>query len=164
MKILVAYDGSAASERALEEVLERPWPRGSQVRLVTVIERPLSVPPTTSVEIYAPLVERVRASLREEAYQRIQAALARFEPRDDLETSYELREGSAKQGLLDAITEWEADLVVAGSRGTSGLARLVLGSVCHALVTHAPCSVEVVKEPDRAEARRGSAGRPGADA
>jgi nucleotide-binding universal stress UspA family protein len=31
----------------------------------------------------------------------------------------------------------------------SGLMRLILWSVCHALVTHSPCSVEVVKPPLR---------------
>ncbi len=37
--------------------------------------------------------------------------------------------------------------MVAGSHGAKGLTRLFLGSVCHALVTHAPCNVEVVKAP-----------------
>lgn len=38
MKVLVAYDGSPASEAAIEEVLRRPWPSGTRVRLLTVIE------------------------------------------------------------------------------------------------------------------------------
>ena len=77
--------------------------------------------------------------------RRIQAALQKFGARPDLQAGYELRDGSVKHALLDAIHEWGADLVVAGSHGTSGLARLFLGSVCHALVTHAPCNVEIIK-------------------
>jgi nucleotide-binding universal stress UspA family protein len=145
MKILVAYDGSPASEAALNEIIRRPWPEGTKVRLVTAVERPLPAPPPDGA-LYGPLIERMRSSLREEAYHRIQAALERFKERQDLEMSFELREGNAKPALLDAIREWGADLVITGSHGTSGLARLFLGSVSHALVTHAPCSVEVVKD------------------
>ncbi len=38
----------------------------------------------------------------------------------------------------------DADLVVTGRRGLSGLAGLVQGSVSHLLIHHAPCAVAVV--------------------
>jgi len=145
MRILLAFDGSPSSEAAVDEVIARPWPEGSEVRLITVVERPAPVPAPNGIELYAPLLERMRSSVREEAYHRILAALGRLKARADLEVSYELRDGSVKHALLDAIREWNADLVVAGSHGTSGLARVFLGSVCHALVTSAPCNVEVIK-------------------
>jgi nucleotide-binding universal stress UspA family protein len=145
MRILLAYDGSPSADAAVDEVLRRPWPASTEVRLVTVVERPFSIPPADGIEVYAPLYERMRASLREDAYRRIQAVLEKFKARPDLQATYELRDGSVKGGLLDAIREWKAELVIAGSHGATGLARLVLGSVCHALVTHAPCNVEVVK-------------------
>jgi nucleotide-binding universal stress UspA family protein len=143
MKILLAYDGSPASEAAAQEVARRPWPPGSEIRLITVLDRPF--PPSSGIEVYAPVFEQMKASYREEAYNRIQLVLARFRFRTDLAMSYEIREGSAKQALLEAIQEWKADLVVAGSDGAKGLAGLFLGSVCHALVTHAACNVEVIK-------------------
>jgi nucleotide-binding universal stress UspA family protein len=146
MKILVAYDGSPASEAAVAEVIRRPWPQKTRVRLVTVVERPMPAPPPDGA-VYGPLMEKMRSSLREEASQRLQKALERLKARPELETTFELREGSARATLLEAIREWGADLVITGSHGSSGLARLFLGSVSHALVTHAPCSVEVVKVP-----------------
>lgn len=146
MRILVAYDGSPASESAVDEVIRRPWPDGTKVRLVTAVERPLPAPPPDGA-VYGPLFEKMRTSLREEAYRRIQAALKRFGSRPDLETGFELREGNAKSVLLDAVREWGADLVITGSHGAGALTRFFLGSVSHALVTHAPCSVEVVKVP-----------------
>ena len=144
MRILIAYDGSPDSELALNEVAARPWPKGSKLRLVTVIEPPLGTPPP-NFEFYGPLVVGVENSLREEANQKVQAAVAKFKGREELETSYELKEGSPKSMLLEAIREWQADLVVVGSHGRSRLERLFLGSVSHALVAHAPCSVEVVR-------------------
>ena len=147
MKILLAFDGSPSAHAAVDEVLRRPWPEKTHVRLVTVVERPVPFPPPSGFDVYAPLVEGIRATLREEAYRGILAAIDRLKTRADLETSYELRDGSPKQALLDAISEWRPDLVVAGSHGVTGLARLFLGSVSHALVTHAPCSVEIVKTP-----------------
>ncbi len=40
-----------------------------------------------------------------------------------------------------------ADLLVIGSRGRGDLAGLVLGSVGHAVLHHAPCSVAVLPPP-----------------
>ncbi|MFQ5876647.1 MAG: universal stress protein [Acidobacteriota bacterium] len=145
MKIMVAYDGSPPSEAAVGEVLRRPWPEGSEVRLVTVVEAEQLVVPPAGVEVYGPLAERIRVTLRENSYRRIQAAMEKFRSRPELQPSYELRDGSVKRALLQAIREWGADLVVLGSTGTSAIGRMLLGSVCHALLAHAPCNVEIVK-------------------
>lgn len=145
MRIIVAYDGSRSADAAVGEVLQRPWPKGTEVRLITVVEPQLAVAPMSGLEVYGPLYERIRTSVREDSYQRIKKALKRFEARPDLQASYDLREGEVRSSLLDAIREWKADLVLAGSHGATGLTRLFLGSVCHALVTHAPCNVEIIK-------------------
>jgi nucleotide-binding universal stress UspA family protein len=149
MRILMAYDGSPDAEMAIEDVAMRPWPKGTKVRLVTVLETPLATAPA-SFEFFGPMIVGVETSLREDAYVHIQKALAKFAQRADLETSYEIREGHPKSALLEAIQEWEADLVVVGSHGRSRMERLFLGSVSHALVTHAPCSVEVVRSRRKA--------------
>jgi nucleotide-binding universal stress UspA family protein len=149
MKILVAYDGSPAADTAVSEVLRRPWPEGTRVRLVRAVEQPILVAPPHGLTI-SPLVERVHTVLHEEAHAQTLRAVGRFSARPELEVSYELRQGPAKTVLLDAIREWKADLVLAGSHGGSALARFLLGSVCHALVTHAPCSVEVVRAAEAA--------------
>ncbi len=149
MRILIAYDGSPTAEAAVDQVIARPWAPGTEIRLVTVLDRVISVPPPDGIEVYAPLMEKMRASLREEAYRHIRQALSRLESRPELTASYEMRNGGVKEGLLDAIKEWSADLVLVGSRGGSPLARLILGSVSHALAAHAPCNVEIVRSATR---------------
>lgn len=145
MKILVAYDGSASADAAVEEVLRRAWPAGSEVRLVTAVQLPLVAPASGGVEVYGPLWEQARAVSRDQAHRHLQDVLRRFKTRPDLKTSFEVREEGVKGALLDVVRRWGADLLVVGSQGTTAMGRLFVGSVCHAMVSHAPCNVEVVR-------------------
>jgi nucleotide-binding universal stress UspA family protein len=62
-----------------------------------------------------------------------------------LATEARVLHGDPRQALVDAATEVGADLVVVGSHGRTGLDKLVMGSVASHVVSHAPCSVMVVK-------------------
>lgn len=148
MKILLAYDGSPEAEAAADEVSRRPWPEGTQVRLITVLRKSSPSPGSDVRDIYAPLAERVAASMRKEAYHNIRRVLGRFSARADLEASYEMCEGSVKQCLLRAILEWKPDLVVAAT--AQGRAAKGPGSVAQTLVACAPCTVEIFKTPTAA--------------
>src|SRR5262249_60789851 len=57
--------------------------------------------------------------------------------------------GDPREMLLQVAQSERADLIVVGSHGRSGLAKMVLGSVSSHVVTHAPCSVLVVKRNGR---------------
>ena len=147
MRILIGYDGSASADAAVGEVLRRSWPAGSEVRLVTALTSVIAPPIAGGVEYYGPVWEKARAVAREQAHERIMKVLENFRGRPELVTSYELRDEDPKTALLYAAREWRADLLILGSQGTSALGRLFVGSVCHAMVSHAPCSVEVVRGP-----------------
>ena len=56
-----------------------------------------------------------------------------------------LRTGSAASEIVDEAEKWPADLIVLGSHGYGAPKRLFLGSVALSVVSHAPCSVEVVR-------------------
>jgi nucleotide-binding universal stress UspA family protein len=63
-----------------------------------------------------------------------------------LSASVELREGDPRWVLIDEAVGWSADSVFVGSNGLDRpLDRSGLGAVAAALVTGAPCSVEVVR-------------------
>ena len=53
--------------------------------------------------------------------------------------------GRPEYAILEAAGRERSDLVVVGSRGLSGVARVLLGSVSEYVATHAHCSVLVVR-------------------
>lgn len=56
-----------------------------------------------------------------------------------------VRRGEPAQQIEEAAAEWGSDLIVTGSRGLSGLRRLLLGSVAHRVLLHSRRSVLVMR-------------------
>lgn len=56
-----------------------------------------------------------------------------------------IRRGEAAREIETAAGDLGADLIITGSRGLSGLQRLLLGSVAHHVLLHSPCSVLVMR-------------------
>jgi nucleotide-binding universal stress UspA family protein len=52
--------------------------------------------------------------------------------------------------ILKEAADWGADLIVLGSHGRRGFSRFLLGSVSEAVASHAPCSVEVIRQARKA--------------
>lgn len=148
MKILLAVDGSAYSDAAVQEVARRPWPPQSEVKVITAAETPIMVgmePWAASPEYF----ENLEKAVREAAQGIIQSALAKLKATEDksLKISGEIIQGSPRQVIVEEAEKWNADLVVMGSRGLSTWNRLLLGSVSNSVVHHANCSVEIVRRP-----------------
>ena len=61
--------------------------------------------------------------------------------------------GSPAHSIVAFASDWGADLVILGSHGRTGLARLLLGSVARNVLHHAGSSVLIVRR--HAEAKRG---------
>jgi hypothetical protein len=65
MKILLAVDGSAYSDAAVEEVLRRPWPPDSEVKVITAAEMPVPLgmePWAASPDYFEALEKSVRSA------------------------------------------------------------------------------------------------------
>ncbi len=63
-----------------------------------------------------------------------------------LTATAEVRQGDAGHEIVAAAHDVEADLIVMGTRGLSGLSKLVLGGVARSVLQHARCSVLIVRE------------------
>jgi nucleotide-binding universal stress UspA family protein len=162
MKLLLAVDGSEFSMAAAKSVSNRPWPTGSQIKIISVEELPVFENQSTAF----PLAAVYPASLLEELLEsgRAQVKEAVAKARKVLETSSlaiaaangELPIGDAKSAVLEEALKWNADLIVLGSHGRRGLDRVLLGSVSEAVAMHAACSVEVVRPEGTDASRRGT--------
>ena len=148
MKILIGVDGSEYSDAALDEVSERAWPKGSQILVAHAFEMPVATTPevwSLSPDYY----EQLDRAVRTQSDGIIEAAVEKLESRlgDRVEIKSKAILGSPKRVILDEAESFKADLIVVGSHGYPTWERLLLGSVSQAVVSHAKCSVEVVRVP-----------------
>jgi universal stress protein A len=96
-------------------------------------------------------------SLEQEQVKAHQELVARAElelRQSGLHAVGRVERGDAREGLVYAAEKERVDLVVVGSHGRTGMSRLLMGSVASHVVTHAPCTVVVVKLPRAEPARR----------
>ncbi|MBE2887885.1 universal stress protein [Geobacter anodireducens] len=145
MKILLAFDGSPSSDAAAMEVCRRPWPPGSEVRVITVLS-PVE-PNLLGGEGYqATAFDYIISRQETAAIERLDAVTAEFEQRaPELSVTSALLAGRPKDAILTEAERWGADLIVVGAHGYGMVRRLLLGSVSLAVALHAPCSVEIVR-------------------
>jgi nucleotide-binding universal stress UspA family protein len=127
-RVLLATDGSATAVTAAEELSVRPWPEGSEFRIVTV-EQPWVVEPTSVI----PGIDRTEQVLASAGLKATLAVLT----------------GNPKEVILDEAKKWNADLIVVGSHGKRGFKRLLLGSVSESIAMNAHCSVVVARSAAR---------------
>ncbi|HXU08843.1 MAG TPA: universal stress protein [Blastocatellia bacterium] len=151
MKILLAIDGSLFSDAAVADVAAKPWPAGSEVRVISVVEPPL----LPTVETWVPpddYIESLERAGQDQANSVIKTAVDRIQKTqgDRLRVSTEIVRGHPKHAIIDEAEAWDADLIVVGSHGYRGLTKLWLGSVSQAVASHAKCSVEIVRSRELA--------------
>ena len=144
-RILLAVDGSAHSEKAVESVLGRPWPDGSEFRVVSVpvFGAPQMEPGYLDTVAWA----EIRDNATDEANRAVENAMARFkETGIAVDSIVPSGLEGPKAAILDEAERWQADLIVVGSHGHGTLDRFLLGSVSETLALYAACSVEVFRE------------------
>jgi nucleotide-binding universal stress UspA family protein len=138
----------------VEEISRRPWPAQSEIKVLTAIE--LSIPPTPEAWTIPPsyLEELDRAasyqarSVVERAVAKLNAAMG-----SEAKVKGEAVPGPPRVVIMDEAEAWGADLIVVGSHGYRAWERFLLGSVSQSIVSHAKCSVEVVRCPANGTAK-----------
>ncbi|HLJ15601.1 MAG TPA: universal stress protein [Bryobacteraceae bacterium] len=143
MKILIAIDGSDFSQAALQNVIARPWPANTSVKVLHVVEPPALIM-GREMAAYDPEFETVWKALREQAKDLVEKAAEKLRTAQFIVSS-ELVEGDPKSQIIDVANAWHADMIVVGSHGRTGLSRFLIGSVSQAVVRHAHCSVEIIR-------------------
>jgi nucleotide-binding universal stress UspA family protein len=150
MKFLVAIDGSAASQQAIEHAIALAKPQQDSITLMTVVE-PLStyyprlmMPTGDWVGIQAlPDPEHEKALLERAGLLLQASAEVCQEAGVDCDTKLEL--GAPRHVICEVAKHDQPDFLVIGSRGLGAMERFMLGSVSDFVVHHCVCPVIVVR-------------------
>ena len=138
LRVAFAYDTSAPSQRAIEEVTEFNWGATTEFTVVTVI----SLVSAFLNEVVAdPRDKRKQASrAAERAAEKLRSAAPKA-------TSRVIESDHIAEGLVDFVESHQSDLLVMGDTGRSGLSRVLLGSVSRYALRHARGSVWIARQP-----------------
>jgi|ERR1043165_8872084 nucleotide-binding universal stress UspA family protein len=129
-RVLLATDGSKISVQAAHAVAVRPWPEGSEFRVISVEE---------------PWAVRSSKLRQERAAQEAVSNAEQVLGSAGFNATVAVLFGKAKETILEDAKRWAADLIVVGSHGRRGVRRFFLGSVSEAVAMNAHCSVVVVR-------------------
>ena len=138
--VLVAYDGSDLSMKALNEVMtmakENP---ALQIDVVTALNPTAQI---SSAVVYASILNELRkeaVDLLKEVSDELNEQL----PNHVVRTM--VLEGNPGNEIVKYADEHERDLIIMGSRGLNGLREWFLGSVSHAVLQRSHCPVLIIK-------------------
>lgn len=148
-KILVPYDGSKYSKKALKEATEIAKKIGSKVYLVTVAE---------ASEVRSPgmllgLVEnkkmkKLSTKLLESVVRKTDLMLQREMEgcrKKGIDAYYHILTGNIANSIINFAKKYQIDLIIIGSRGLSGISKIMtLGSVSRKVSEEADCPVMIM--------------------
>jgi len=142
MNVLVGLDDSPCSEIVLKHVEKGEWPKGTKFLVLSAVA-PIFVGPgeAAAADAIGKLLEqqeKYHLEIAQQGADRLRKAGLAAEAR--------MFVSDPRSAILDTARKHPTNLIVVGSHGRTGIQKLVLGSVASHVVTHAPCSVLVIRE------------------
>lgn len=141
-KILVPTDFSETSKYAMEYALELAKSFNAEVEIVHVIFDESQV-----VAFYLPQVtfQNLDQELEDAANKQMQEFLSSFPILNEIIYSVKMLKGTAFVEIINEAKEYNADMIVIGTHGRTGLEHVLFGSTAEKVVRKAPCPVLTVK-------------------
>ena len=134
-RILVAVDGSAFSDAAVDQAISLGGICNSQIFVISVVDLY-----PEQMEVAPALVEK----MSEEVRQHLDRAKEKVDKADiPCETIVHMG-GIPHEFIVKEAKDKGIDLIVMGTHGRTGSKRVLLGSVAQNVIGHAPCPVLVV--------------------
>ena len=146
--VALADDGSSSARGAESVVATWPLFADREISVVAVAEVGVPVAAGFTPGLYDQVLESYTRSVdeaRQEVAEASQSVANRLSDAGLRATPVVLL-GDPASEIVRYATERRAGTIVMGTRGRTGLARLVLGSVARNVLVHAPCSVLIVRE------------------
>jgi len=143
MKILIPVDGSKYSMDGVRAALEYAKTKNAEVHLMTVTPFLAGL----DLELSAKEADSVNESMKRRGEEVLEKAQAMLQAEGVEAKTILMSSGSPANEILGVAEKKKMDLIVIGSKGQGGKAtRFFMGSVASKVVSHAPCSVLVVKK------------------
>ncbi len=155
-KILVAIDQSLLSDQVFEKAVDLAKTNQASLMLLHVLNPSSEIYPFPiypGIDGIYPMphdaiirTAREEFSLVEDISLDFLQSRTRSATAEGIPTEFTQTIGDAGSTICDRAKSWNADLIVMGRRGRSGITEFVLGSVSNYVLHHAPCSVLVVQD------------------
>ena len=149
-KILVPYDGSSFSKKALERAIELAHNLDSEVILIHVVNLSYIAPPgglhglTTGKSKKSPMI-KWKESVKKNAKKMLESCVKKCKS-NGVSASYVIKDGNIAEEILNFSKKKKSTLIIIGSQGLSGISRLkTLGSVSRKVSEQAHCPVLIVR-------------------
>lgn len=142
MKVLIAADDAVFAEEIANFVINQGWPAKTEFRILHVIDWPLEseLHHSAMMEEYLEKRYQLGKEISSSIAETIRKAIK------DITVEEEILNGHPAERILNVAHGWKADQIIVGSHGRSGLGLFLLGSVSHAVITNASCTVTVVRK------------------
>ncbi len=144
-RVLVAIDNSDHSRKALDWILKLPWKPETEIKLVGVLNPLADAHGDGFSALYKSNLALERAKAVDHTQQFLIKSGERLNTVLPNKITTHVLEGEPGEQILKKATDWDAQLIVMGSRGHGGLSKLWLGSISQEVVLQAPCPVEVIR-------------------
>jgi nucleotide-binding universal stress UspA family protein len=144
--VMAATDLSDPSLPAVARAAEEARLRGARLVVMHAMERSLAAYGAGAAALLGNVAPSPTAEDHEQMRSSLVTLLGDAMRRFGAEGEALVLDGGAVASVVRAVEEQKADLLVVGSHGRTGLARLLLGSVAEKLVRLADCSVLVVRK------------------
>lgn len=137
MKLLVAIDSSPTGDVVINQVVRRPWPQGTNVCVLNVIDSRAISSDFVDVAAFAESQSEAALSMVRSAAHRLSTS--------GIEARGEIIDGYPRTSIIEVARQWPAALIIIGAQGYRSLTDFLLGSVATNVLRNAPCSVEIVR-------------------
>lgn len=147
-RVLVATDGSDASLRAVQSVSESVWPKGTEVRILSVVNW---------IRHVCDRIGFTRRSGWQKAHQAIGEAM-KVMIGAQLKISGEVIVGQPARQIVRRAEEWNADVIVLGQTDRKRSQRVLFGDTAAVVARRAHCSVRIIRAQSDSVRERLTAG------
>jgi nucleotide-binding universal stress UspA family protein len=144
-KMLVAYDGSDASKKAIEVVMKCAN-KEDEITLLTVVPAELSESSFTKMLLPTIDLSNVvkSGSFKQKAKDSLSKLVKQIEP-EVSKVNIAVESGDPADEILISAKKYDSDIIIVGYKGYGKEGRFLLGSVTDKVVRHASKSVLVVR-------------------